>query len=173
MFESGQVGDDYLIASEFVEGQSLRIAQTDEALRHLEPALAFYQQAGYRSETSACIALSARVNRQKGDYETALKANQQLLELGQQWNDQSQIALSHTEIGGVLTRQEKYSEALDHFSQAYGFYSSQGIQRSVGNNLASRGDALWRMGRYTEARTLLVQAAAIADKPCTTIYHGA
>jgi len=143
----------------------LRLNNIDEALRHLKPALDFYQQAGYRSETSACIVLSARANRHKGDYETALKANEQLLQLGQQLNDQSQIALSHTEIGGVLTRQEKYSEALDHFSQAYSFYSSQGIQRSVGNNLGSRGDVLWRLGRYSEADTLLVQAAAVADKP--------
>ena len=143
----------------------LRQNNVDEALRHLEPALTFYQQGDYRSEASTCLVLSARASRQKGDYETALKANEQLLQLGQRWNDQSQIALSHTEIGSVLTRQEKYFEALDHFNQAYTFYSSQGLQRSIGNNLASRGEALWRVGRYSDARTLLNQAATIADKP--------
>ena len=62
-------------------------------------------------------------------------------------------------------REEKYSEAIDHFNQAYSFYSSQGIQRSIGYNMLSRADALWRMGRYDDAKPLLDQASAIADKP--------
>jgi serine/threonine protein kinase/Tfp pilus assembly protein PilF len=146
---------------------SLRMRQNnvDEALQYLGPALAFYQQGAYRSETTQCLVLLARANRQKGEYETALKANEQLLQLGQQLNDQSQIALSHSEIGQVLTRQEKYSDAISHFDHAYSFYSSQSIPRSIGYNLHNRADALWRMGRYSEAHALLDQASAIANKP--------
>jgi len=143
----------------------LRQHNANEALQYLAPAIAFYQQGAYRSETTACLVLLARANRQKGEYDTALKANEQLLQLGQQLNDQSQIALSHSEIGQVLTRQEKYAEAISHFDQAYGFYSLQGIQRSLGYNLHNRADVLWRMGRYPEAHTLLDQASAIANKP--------
>ncbi|MDQ3175810.1 MAG: tetratricopeptide repeat protein, partial [Acidobacteriota bacterium] len=150
---------------------SLRLRQNnpEEALRFLEPALTFYQQGGYRSEASSCLALLARANRQKGDYDAAINADEKILQLGQQWNDQAQIALGHTEIGSVLARQEKWVEALDHFSQAYTFYSSQGMQRSIGYNLLSRGDALWHMGRYGEAQTLLEQATSIADKPGSEI----
>jgi len=150
---------------------SLRLRQNnpEEALRFLEPALTFYQQGGYRSEASSCLALLARANRQKGDYDAAINADEKILQLGQQWNDQAQIALGHTEIGNVLARQEKWVEALDHFSQAYTFYSSQGMQRSIGYNLLSRGDALWHMGRYGEAQTLLEQATSIADKPGSEI----
>jgi len=37
------------------------------------------------------------------------------------------------------------------------------VQRSIGYNLATRSDALWRLGRYDEAQTLLDQAVTIAD----------
>jgi len=143
----------------------LRQNNADEAVRYLEPALAFYQQGGYRSEASSCLLLLARANRQKGDYDAALNSSAQILQLGQQSNDQSQIALAHSEMANVLMRQEKYSEALDHFGKAFELYNSQGIQRSIGYNLQARGEALAQLGRYAEAQTLLDQAAVIADKP--------
>src|SRR5258705_13114105 len=40
-----------------------------------------------------------------------------------------------------------------------------GIPRSMGYNLASRGEVLGRLGRFDEAKALLDQASAIANKP--------
>ena len=137
----------------------------DEAIQYLAPALAFYQQGGYRSAASACLALLARANLQKGDYAAAQKAQEQLLQLGQQVNDQSMIAQAHAERGSALSREEKFTEALDHFTQAYLIYDSQRAQRSIGFNLLYRAYALGSLGRYSEAQPLLDQAAAIADKP--------
>jgi serine/threonine protein kinase/Tfp pilus assembly protein PilF len=143
----------------------LRQYKADEAVSYLEPALAFYQQGAYRNEINACLVLLARANRQKGDYDSAYKANEQLLQHSQQLNDQSQIALSYSEMGRVRTSQERYSEALDLLNQAHAIYSSQSIPRSIGYNLHIRAEAFWRMGRYADAKTLLDQAAPIADKP--------
>ena len=146
---------------------SLRQQQNkpDEVIQYLEPALAFYQQGGYRSATSSCLALLARADLQKGDYAAAEKAHEQLLKLGQESNDQSLIAQAHAERGSALAREEKFTEALDQLTQAYVIYNSLGIQRSVGYNLVERAYVLGRMGRYSEAQPLLDQAAAIADKP--------
>ncbi|MGH9930837.1 MAG: tetratricopeptide repeat protein, partial [Pyrinomonadaceae bacterium] len=146
---------------------SLRQQQNmpDEAVKFLEPALTFYQQGGYRSETFSCLALLARVNLQKGDYAAADKSQEELLRLAQESNDQSLIALAHAERGSALAREEKFSQALDHLNQAYSIYSSQGIQRSMGYNLASRGEILSRLGRFDDAKALLDQATAIANKP--------
>jgi serine/threonine protein kinase/Tfp pilus assembly protein PilF len=146
---------------------SLRQQQNrpDEMLKYLGPALAFYQQGGYPAATSQCLALLARANLQKGDYASAQKALDQLLQLGQQLNDQSMIARAHTERGSALLREEKFTEALDHLTQASLIYNSQGVQRSIASNLKDRAYGLSSLGRYGEAQPLLDQAAAIADKP--------
>src|SRR4030095_2910188 len=139
--------------------------QPDEAVQYLEPALTFYQQGGYRSETISCLALLARAHLQKGDYNDADKVQAELLRLTQESNDQSLIARAHAERGSALIREEKFTEALDHLNQAYSIYSSQGIPRSMGYNLASRGEVLGRLGRFDEAKALLEQATLIANKP--------
>jgi tetratricopeptide (TPR) repeat protein/predicted Ser/Thr protein kinase len=146
---------------------SLRLQQKkpDEAIRYVEPAMAFYQQGGYRAESMSCLALLARANLQKDDYAAALKTDEQLLQLAQPWNDQSQIALAHADMGSVFARQEKYPEALDHLNRAYDIYKAQGVQRSLGFNLLARAYILWQLGRYSEAQSLLGEASAIADKP--------
>jgi tetratricopeptide (TPR) repeat protein len=146
---------------------SLRLQQKnpDDAVRYVEPALAFYQQGGYRAESFSCLALLARANLKRDDYAAALKTDEQLLQLAQQWNDQSQIALSHADMGSAFARQEKYPEALDHLSRAYDIYKAQGVQRSLGFNLLARAYVLWQLGRYSEAQSLLGEASAIADKP--------
>ncbi len=146
---------------------SLRQQQNkpDEVINFLEPALAFYQQGGYRSETFSCLVLLARANLQKGDYAAAQKGHEQLLQLAQAANDQSLLALAHAERGSGLVEEQKFTEALAQLEQAGVIYNAQGVQRSLCNNLANRSDVLWRLGRYDEAQTLLAQAEAIANKP--------
>lgn len=146
---------------------SLRQQQNkpDEVIQFLDPALAFYQQGGYRSETFSCLVLQARANLQKGDYVAAQKGQEQLLQLAQAANDQSQLALAHAERGSGLAAEQKFVEALDQMDQAGALYSTQGVQRSIGYNLTDRSEVLWRLGRYDDAQSLLTQADAIANKP--------
>jgi len=144
---------------------SQRQNKFDEAVRYLEPALLFYQQGGYRSETFSCLALLARNKLESADYAGVQVAHEQLIQLANELKDQSLVALAQTEQASALARQESFSEALDHWVQAFFIYSSQGVQRSMGYNLLGRGIALARMGRYDEAQDLLKQATAIADKP--------
>ncbi|MFN2497865.1 MAG: protein kinase [Pyrinomonadaceae bacterium] len=146
---------------------SLRQQQNkpDEVIQFLGPALAFYQQGGYRSETFSCLVLQARANLQKGDYAAAQKGQEQLLQLAQAANDQSQLALAHAERGSGLAAEQKFIEALDQMEQAGALYSTLGVQRSIGYNLTDRSEVLWRLGRYDDAQGLLNQADAIANKP--------
>ena len=146
---------------------SLRQQQNkpDEVIQYLQPALEFYQQGGYRSETFSCLVLQARANLQKGDYAAAQKSHETLLQLANTANDQSLIALAHAERGSALAAQERFTEALQHLDQAAAIYSSQGVQRSLGYNLSERSGVLWRLGHYDEAKALLDQADAIANKP--------
>lgn len=146
---------------------SLREQQNkpDDVARYLAPALAFYQQGGYRSETFSCLTLLARANLQQGDYAAARQGHEQLLQLATASNDQSQLALAHAERGVGLLREEKFSEALEHFDRSYDIYNSLAVPRSLGFNFLGRAEALAALGRYSEAQSLLDQGAAIADKP--------
>ena len=83
----------------------------DEAVTYLEKALRFYQDGGYRQETAQALLLFARANRQKGDYDAALHAFQQQLDIAQQEQNLPRQALSQEGIGTVLARRERYSEA--------------------------------------------------------------
>lgn len=145
---------------------NLRITQgnTDEGVRYVEQALAVYQQAGFRQETSRALTMLARANRQKGDYDAALRAFQQLLELASQIDDPLQKALSHEGIGIVLVRQERYSEARDHFRQNYVINKGLNNQQAIGNSLSNLGNVLWQLGNYQEARAKLDEAFAIASQ---------
>src|SRR5215216_3308591 len=69
---------------------SLRINElkTDEGLRYIDQALPFYRQGGYREWLSVALMLRGRVLRDKGDYEGALKAFNDQLQLGEQPGDQ-------------------------------------------------------------------------------------
>ena len=138
----------------------------DEAIAHLESARRFYQPAGYRRETSNALILLGRAYRDKGDYATAMKAFSEQLELAKQSNDPARLAATHSSIGILLAdNQEVYAEALPHFDESYRINSSLGSRVGMGWDQANRASALWRLGRYEEARAALDEAHAIADGP--------
>jgi serine/threonine protein kinase/uncharacterized protein HemY len=146
---------------------SLRIQQgnTEEGIRYLQQALDFYRAGGYRKEEAQTNALLGRANRQKGNHEEALRAFEETLRLAHQTADLSLAAAASSEIGSVLLQQEKYPEALKHFEESYRIDKSLNNELNISYGLYNRGDALWPLGRYDEARALFEQALAIAEKP--------
>jgi serine/threonine protein kinase/tetratricopeptide (TPR) repeat protein len=139
--------------------------ETEEALRYLQLALAFYQQGSYRKETSLGLILLGRAYRMRGDYAAAISTAEQELRLAEQTGDKSLGCFAHQDIGIVLALLERYSEALSHFDESQGSAESLGIQEMIGFDLALRGDALWHLGRYEEARESLAKASALAERP--------
>lgn len=141
-----------------------REENTDEALRIIDQALVFFQTGGYRKEASQAIILRGRAKLQKGDYDGALQDFDQQLQLAQQVNDLVQLTTSHLYIGSLLSDQELYSEALRHFDESYKISTSIGSPLNSGYSLVNRGDMLWRTGRYEEARSVLAQIPAVAER---------
>jgi serine/threonine protein kinase/tetratricopeptide (TPR) repeat protein len=146
-------------------GLYIQQGNTEDGIRHLQQALDFYQSGGYRKEMAQTIALLGRAKRQKGNYEEALNAFNQTMQLADQATDLSLAAEMHTEIGNVLLQQDKYVEALQHFDESYKIYKSLNNELRSAYGLYNRGDALWPLGRYEEARSMFEQARAIAEKP--------
>jgi serine/threonine protein kinase/Flp pilus assembly protein TadD len=149
---------------------SLRINEhkTDEGLRYIEQALPFYRRGGYRKWLSGALMLSGRVLRDKGNYEDALKAFNEQLQLGELLGDQSQVALAHEEIGSVLANQEQYPQALHHFDECHKIYNALNAKLYVGYAAMHRASVLWQIGRYEEASVALREASSIASSPAGT-----
>jgi serine/threonine protein kinase/uncharacterized protein HemY len=146
---------------------SLRVSQhrTDEGLRFIDQALPFYRQGGYRKWLSTALTLRGRALRYKGDYDGALKAFNEQLQLGEKLGDQSQTALVHEEIGSVLSDKEQYPEALRHFDKSHEINSALNANLYVGYAAMHRASVLWRIGRYEETTLALNEASAIANGP--------
>ncbi|HEU4388374.1 MAG TPA: protein kinase [Blastocatellia bacterium] len=139
---------------------SLRTQQLkpDEGIAYLRHALDFFQPAGYAKETAIAHLLLGRAYRQKGDYEAALQVFRHQLEVAQNVGDRSQIASFHGEIGTVQFHQEQYTEALNNFDQSYQVKKSLNALAVLSYDIAHRAEALWRLGRYAEARKALDEA---------------
>jgi tetratricopeptide (TPR) repeat protein len=139
--------------------------RTDESLQYAQTALDFFQQSGYRSNVHTCLVLIARGNRRKGDYEVALKTLEQTLKMARESDYKPQIAFSLGEIGTVFTEQERYPEAIAHFDESYNIHQSLQDERNMAYSLMNRGNALWRLGLYDDARSALSSAEKLASEP--------
>lgn len=143
---------------------SLQQNKFDEAVEYVSQALPFYQGGGYAEESSQAFLLKAQAQSLRGEYEAAHQIFNQQLEAALQSGDRTQAALAHEGLGTVLALQEQYTEAESHFTESRKLYEATGNQLNTGYNLIYRGDALWRLGRYDEAREMLRQASLIAEQ---------
>lgn len=141
--------------------QTLRV---DEGLPLVQKALAFFQQGNYPRSVSFCLTQIGRGYRRKGQYNEALTALNQKLELAKQNGSQTVIADCYGEIGAVLFDQENYPSALEHYDNALKIYEGVGNKLRTVFNKANRGNILWRLGRYDEARAALDEVQNTANE---------
>lgn len=139
------------------------LGDPDKALIYLTPSLPFFQQGNYGNETAKALILIARANSLKGNFAEARKVLEEQLQRSERAVDAAQIAQAHMDIGISLVQQEQYSEALVHFQTNYDINTSLGNLQSKGFSLTNRGNALWQLGRYIDARTAFTEASKIAD----------
>jgi tetratricopeptide (TPR) repeat protein len=148
-----------------------RQLRTDEALNYARQALEFFEQGKHRSGIYTCQILIGRANRRKGDYEAALKTFQQTLEMARDSGYQPLIAFSLGEIATVLTEQERYPEASARYDESYTIHQSLDDRRNMAYSLMNRGNVLWRLGLYTEARAALGKAEEMAKQPDSNLKY--
>ncbi|MFN2491705.1 MAG: tetratricopeptide repeat protein [Pyrinomonadaceae bacterium] len=144
---------------------SLRTHQSNpsEAAKLVELALPFFQQGGYRKETSQAYAILGHAYDQLGKYEAALQAFGDQLKLAHIVGDPQQIALSHEGMGVVLNHQQNYPAAFAHFNAQYEIAKTLGNKLVLGYALMNRGRMLWQLGHYDEGESLLAEAQSVAE----------
>ncbi|MGD0134685.1 MAG: protein kinase [Bryobacteraceae bacterium] len=136
-----------------------------EGLKHLEPALVYFREGGYKRETEQLLLITAQAKLQQGDYGGALKAAEERLRVASQIGNRSIEALAEESIGDVLAHLERFPEALPHFRNHLAASEAIHSQTGVGYALSHIGDQLAILGRYPEAEQALSRALAIAARP--------
>ncbi len=141
--------------------QTLRI---DEGLRMVQQALEFFQRGNYPRNVAYCLTQIGRGYRRKGDYAAAAQALNQKLDFAKQSNSQPAIADSYLELGALEFEEEKWPSALAQYENAQKIYESIGNKFRIAFCKANRGNILWRLGHYDQAKPLLAEVfATIAE----------
>ena len=136
-----------------------------KAVSYLETALAFYREGNFGRETSQALLLLGTANEQQGNNEAALESFNEQLKLAQQVEDLAQVAQTHAAIGLLLLHQERFTEALTHYEKSYRLNKSLGLDPKIIYDLFNKGNLLWQLGKYPEARETLKQASDAASSP--------
>ena len=145
---------------------SFERSNNDDAIAQIGKALAFFEPAGYRRETSIALSVLGRAHQDKGEDDAALKLFEQQLQVATDSSDQSGIGDSHMNIGYLRgMNQELYPEALSHLDQKLTIDEARKAPRGVAFDQMNRGNFLWQLGRYDEARAALDAAFQIANAP--------
>lgn len=149
-------------------GMYIQQLRTDEGLALVEEAYAFFQANNYRRQVMICLSEMARGNRRKGNYEAALKALEQKLEIAQQTGNQPEIAFAYGDIGSVEIEQQRYPEALANYDRSYALNKELGRAIMIAYNQHNRANILWRLGEADKAREALTESFEIASRPDST-----
>ncbi len=146
---------------------SFERSNNDQTISLLEPVLAFFEPAGYRRETSIALSVLGRAHQDKGEDEIALKLFERQLKLATESSDQSGIGDSHMNIAYLRgMNQDMFIDALSHLDEKLKIDQERGgATRGIAFDQMNRGNFLWQIGRYDEARAALDAAFQIANAP--------
>ena len=141
--------------------QTLRV---DEGLPLVQQALDYFQANNYPRSVSFCLTNLGRGNRRKGNYPLALEALNKKLDLAKQGGNQVLMADSYAELGAVLMDKQDYPAAVSQFDESLKVYQSLNNKTRIVFNKVNKGNALWHLGRYEEARAILNEASATTNE---------
>jgi serine/threonine protein kinase/Tfp pilus assembly protein PilF len=143
-----------------------QLGNNDEAISQLQEALNFFKPGGYRKETLIALTALGRAYQEKGEPEKALKIFEEHLQLSKDSGDQAGLGESHMNL--ALLRgfgQEMFPEAISHLDEKVKIDEARGANIGLGFDHMNRGNFLWQLGKYAEARAALDKAFEIANRP--------
>ncbi len=146
-------------------GNLMQRLRDDEGLPLVEEAMTFFKQGNYQRKIIQSLTYVGRAHRRKGEFETALRAFKERLELAEASGVSSEIAYSHAEIATALSKQERFPEALKSYDKSYEISQGSSSQQNFVFNRMNRAYVLGQLGRYSDAQGSLADAFARANQP--------
>ncbi len=126
-----------------------------------EEALSFYRSNHYTKETVQCLTAIGRGQRDTGDYDSALASFRAALTTAQETQDPQLNAQANENLGSLLFETDNFPEALQRYSKNLELAVDE---EHLGFANLQCGNALWRLGEYSEAETRFSKADAFAEK---------
>jgi len=138
-----------------VYNSTLRV---DDALQLAQQGLTFFQKEHYPKDIGLCLTQMIRGYRRKGDYNAALQAANQKLDLANEGSSKLTIANALGELGAVSLDRDDFMSAEKQYSDALNIYNNLGSTQRIVYASANLGNTLWRLGHYDQAEPLLDNA---------------
>jgi len=135
----------------------LRAARPPQALRTLEPALAFFKQHKYRNMELTALSIAARAYQDLDDIPKARELASQGLKEAEASGDDYQLSLALNNLAVQATVLGALPEALALRERAEAIHRRQQDGAQLPYDLANRADLLIRLGRFEEAETALAE----------------
>ena len=132
----------------------------DRVIAPAQAALDFYKQNGFFGSAAKAELLLVRSARDMGQYQQALTSGNELISLAAQAADRGQLTQAEETVGTIYLYEEDFPQALAHFQKARASADTDSL-RSF--ELLHCADALWRLGQYADADSLLSTLSANAD----------
>jgi tetratricopeptide (TPR) repeat protein len=136
-----------------------RLHRSQEQIREAQEALAYFQPNHWVNETFQGLQLIGRGEQYQNNFDAALASFQRLLDESSKAQDRNFIGAAQEGLGGVLSAQEMYPQALVHYQE---FMKAN--TNDVGYAVLDCAITLVRLGRSPEALPLFKQAEEMAVK---------
>ena len=144
-----------------VYNSTLRV---DEALTFAQQGLTFFQKENYPKDMNLCLTQMVRGYRRKGDYNSALQAASQKLDLAQKNGGQPLIGTAAGELGSVLFEREDFPAAEKQYTDTLNIFKNLRNPQKATYASANLGNTLWRLGHYDQGEELLNETWKIVSE---------
>ena len=142
----------------------MQTLRAKEGFPLIEQAHEFFLKGNYLRQVSYCLTYVGREHRRKGEYELALAAYRQKLEISERAADPKEVAFARADIAMAYAKQERYIEALGKYDESNEINRAREFWSGLTYNQMNRASVLLQLGRYEEARTSLDEASSLANK---------
>ena len=111
----------------------------DEAIDHLQQALAIGREVGDRLAEGITLSILGRVSRELRRFDEAIDHLQEALAIHQEVGDRRAEGITLYDLGLVYYKLRRFDEAIDHLQEALAIHQEVGDRRAEGITLSSLG----------------------------------
>ncbi len=141
----------------------LQISQFDDALQHLDEALAIARRTGNRPLTGMVLNRIGMVHVYRSRSKEAQAAFAEALPINRSVKNMQEYGDSINGLGIVCLSRSQYKEGLKYFLEAMTVYDSVGYRKGVGKAANNIGFIYQKEGRFDDALTYFMKTLSIME----------